>query len=175
MALVLKTSDAERHRGFESLSLRHFSKLHRHAVPAMEKYPRGRRGSPAKGVVLDKGSPGSNPGFSAMNTDNSWYENDSSMRWVIFMSCIMGLHMQDSDEICRNTRFASKRLCSSQTRLATVRIMMHTPAHPLVLFQFIPGIRAILHTPNEPQRESTLVVAHRQIAYSTPRSECENR
>ena len=24
-ALVLKTSDAERHRGFESLSLRHFS------------------------------------------------------------------------------------------------------------------------------------------------------
>ena len=31
----------------------------------MEKYPRGRRGSPAKGVVLDKGSPGSNPGFSA--------------------------------------------------------------------------------------------------------------
>ena len=24
MALVLKTSDAERHRGFESLSLRHF-------------------------------------------------------------------------------------------------------------------------------------------------------
>ena len=25
MALVLKTSDAERHRGFESLSLRHFS------------------------------------------------------------------------------------------------------------------------------------------------------
>ena len=110
-----------------------------------------------------------------MNTDNSWYENDSSMRWVIFMSCIMGLHMQDSDEICRNTRFASKRLCSSQTWLATVRIMMHTPAHPLVLFQFIPGIRAILHTPNEPQRESTLVVAHRQIAYSTPRSECENR
>ena len=32
----------------------------------MEKYPRGRRGSPAKGVVCDKRSPGSNPGFSAL-------------------------------------------------------------------------------------------------------------
>ena len=41
-ALVLKTSDTERYRGFESLSLR---------SPAMEKYPSGRRGSPAKGVV----------------------------------------------------------------------------------------------------------------------------
>ena len=41
-ALVLKTSDTERYRGFESLSLRQ---------PALEKYPSGRRGSPAKGVV----------------------------------------------------------------------------------------------------------------------------
>ena len=41
-ALVLKTSDAERHRGFESLSLRQLN--------IVEKYPRGRRGSPAKGV-----------------------------------------------------------------------------------------------------------------------------
>ena len=54
MELVLKTSDVARHRGFESLSLRH-----------MEKYPRGRRGSPAKGVVWVNRSPGSNPGFSA--------------------------------------------------------------------------------------------------------------
>ena len=52
MALVLKTSDAERHRGFESLSLRFFpsSALR----PYLEKYPSGRRGSPAKGVVLLK-------------------------------------------------------------------------------------------------------------------------
>ena len=42
MALVLKTSDTERYRGFESLSLRQ---------PTLEKYPSGRRGSPAKGVV----------------------------------------------------------------------------------------------------------------------------
>ena len=41
--LVLKTSDPERDQGFESLPLRHISKI-------MEKYPRGRRGSPAKGV-----------------------------------------------------------------------------------------------------------------------------
>ena len=33
MALVLKTSDAERHRGFESLSLRQLNRL--------EKYPSG--------------------------------------------------------------------------------------------------------------------------------------
>ena len=57
-ALVLKTSDVERHRGFESLSLR---QTH------MEKYPRGRRGSPAKGVGCDKRRPGSNPGFSAQS------------------------------------------------------------------------------------------------------------
>ena len=56
-ALVLKTSDAERHRGFESLSLRQF-----HTV---EKYPRGRRGSPAKGVGWDNCREGSNPSFSA--------------------------------------------------------------------------------------------------------------
>ena len=30
-----------------------------------EKYPRGRRGSPAKGVVREKRSQGSNPCFSA--------------------------------------------------------------------------------------------------------------
>ena len=46
MELVLKTSDVARHRGFESLSLRHFFLM----VGLMEKYPRGRRGSPAKGV-----------------------------------------------------------------------------------------------------------------------------
>ena len=61
MALVLKTSDVERHRGFESLSLRHFYR----SIPAMEKYPSGRRGSPAKGVVLDNGSESSNLSFSA--------------------------------------------------------------------------------------------------------------
>ena len=43
-ALVLKTSDTERYRGFESLSLRQL-------CLDMEKYPSGRRGSPAKGVV----------------------------------------------------------------------------------------------------------------------------
>ena len=57
-ALVLKTSDAERHRGLESLSLRQF-----HTV---EKYPRGRRGSPAKGVGWDNCREGSNPSFSAI-------------------------------------------------------------------------------------------------------------
>ena len=56
-APVLKTGDVERHRGFESLSLRDFSS-------AMEKYPSGRRGSPAKGVGWDNRRPGSNPGFS---------------------------------------------------------------------------------------------------------------
>ncbi len=54
-ALVLKTSDVERHRGFESLSLRRI----------MEKYPRGRRGSPAKGVGRGNCREGSNPSFSA--------------------------------------------------------------------------------------------------------------
>ena len=61
MALVLKTSDAERHRGFESLSLRHFMQL----PCQMEKYPSGRRGSPAKGVVRVNRSESSNLSFSA--------------------------------------------------------------------------------------------------------------
>ena len=66
MELVLKTSDASRHRGFESLSLRFpYSAPSEYFVFGLEKYPRGRRGSPAKGVVCDKRSPGSNPGFSA--------------------------------------------------------------------------------------------------------------
>ena len=63
-ALVLKTSDVERHRGFESLSLR--QEIY------MEKYPRGRRGSPAKGVGWVNWREGSNPSFSAMKSP----END---------------------------------------------------------------------------------------------------
>ena len=63
MALVLKTSDAERHRGFESLSLRHFVQ-----TDHVEKYPSGRRGSPAKGVVRVNRSESSNLSFSAIET-----------------------------------------------------------------------------------------------------------
>ena len=63
MALVLKTSDTERYRGFESLSLRQF-----HIPPVLQKYPRGRRGSPAKGVGCVKRREGSNPSFCAKST-----------------------------------------------------------------------------------------------------------
>ena len=42
MALVLKTSDAERHRGFESLSLRQ----HLPDRLILEKYPSGYKGLP---------------------------------------------------------------------------------------------------------------------------------
>ena len=63
-APVLKTGDVERHRGFESLSLRHFLSS-KPAASHVEKYPSGRRGSPAKGVVLDNGSESSNLSFSA--------------------------------------------------------------------------------------------------------------
>ena len=62
-ALVLKTSDAAKHRGFESLSLRQLN--------IMEKYPRGRRGSPAKGVGWDNCREGSNPSFSARKKTGS--------------------------------------------------------------------------------------------------------
>ncbi len=70
MELVLKTSDSARGRGFESLSLRHLitcgagSKVN--IAFGVEKYPRGRRGSPAKGVVRVERSEGSNPSFSAI-------------------------------------------------------------------------------------------------------------
>ena len=36
----------------------------------LEKYPSGRRGSPAKGVVLDNGSESSNLSFSAKTLEN---------------------------------------------------------------------------------------------------------
>ena len=65
MELVLKTSDSARGRGFESLSLRHSRSCPTQYTVGMEKYPRGRRGSPAKGVVRDERSEGSNPSFSA--------------------------------------------------------------------------------------------------------------
>ena len=67
MELVLKTSDVARHRGFESLSLRQFHIAHANKFSAVEKYPRGRRGSPAKGVGWDNCREGSNPSFSAKN------------------------------------------------------------------------------------------------------------
>ena len=73
-ALVLKTSDVERHRGFESLSLRHME-------VNMEKYPRGRRGSPAKGVGWDNCREGSNPSFSAIFATHPaafhWFRHDA--------------------------------------------------------------------------------------------------
>ena len=51
--LVLKTSDPARGRGFESHSLRHFLNC---CEFDLEKYPRGRRGSPAKGVGRETGA-----------------------------------------------------------------------------------------------------------------------
>ena len=60
MEPVLKTGDAARHRGFESLSLRHIWRSTQVAV----------RGSPAKGVGSAKGREGSNPSFSAKKEQN---------------------------------------------------------------------------------------------------------
>jgi hypothetical protein len=68
MELVLKTSDSARGRGFESLSLRHQNTDLRPARKeyfGLEKYPRGRRGSPAKGVAGDEPGESSNLSFSA--------------------------------------------------------------------------------------------------------------
>ncbi len=44
MALVLKTSDTERYRGFESLSLRQL--FSNNAILDMEKYPKWPKGLP---------------------------------------------------------------------------------------------------------------------------------
>ena len=72
--LVLKTSDTARYRGFESHLLRQFflkAAAEREKIENnlyLEKYPRGRRGSPAKGVVRENRSEGSNPPFSARSS-----------------------------------------------------------------------------------------------------------
>ena len=60
MELVLKTSDAARHRGFESLSLRQFF----NSILSWRSTQVAVRGSPAKGVGSAKGREGSNPSFS---------------------------------------------------------------------------------------------------------------
>ena len=60
--LVLKTSDAARHRGFESLSLRQFF----NSILSWRSTQVAVRGSPAKGVGSAKGREGSNPSFSAI-------------------------------------------------------------------------------------------------------------
>ena len=67
-APVLKTGDVARHRGFESLSLRHFHSSSEVFAGCMEKYPSGRRGSPAKGVVRVNRSESSNLSFSAQES-----------------------------------------------------------------------------------------------------------
>ena len=41
MALVLKTSDTERYRGFESLSLRHFNFIETFGYAEVPKRPKG--------------------------------------------------------------------------------------------------------------------------------------
>ena len=64
MELVLKTSDAARHRGFESLSLRQFF----NSILSWRSTQVAVRGSPAKGVGSAKGREGSNPSFSAILT-----------------------------------------------------------------------------------------------------------
>ncbi len=42
----------------------------------MEKYPSGRRGSPAKGVDVSKACEGSNPSFSAKNAQKFFLTKD---------------------------------------------------------------------------------------------------
>ena len=64
---VLKTGDPATGRGFESHSLRHFS-LSDISLFDSEWYPRGQRGSPAKGVGVQKAREGSNPSHSASET-----------------------------------------------------------------------------------------------------------
>ena len=58
----LENRRCESIRGFESHSLRQLN-----FSIDLRKYPRGRRGSPAKGVGCDKRREGSNPSFSAKN------------------------------------------------------------------------------------------------------------
>ena len=45
-----------------------------HSVSVMQKYPRGRRGSPAKGVGCGKRREGSNPSFCAIVSTSFWYK-----------------------------------------------------------------------------------------------------
>ena len=70
MELVLKTSDAARHRGFESLSLRQFF----NSILSWRSTQVAVRGSPAKGVGSAKGREGSNPSFSAIKETSFVYQ-----------------------------------------------------------------------------------------------------
>ena len=109
MELVLKTSDSARGRGFESLSLRHFSRGAGSAKSiafGLEKYPRGRRGSPAKGVVRDERSEGSNPSFSA--------KQKSTQRGGLLLWCEAG-GREAAPCRARNEAPARRRVCRRPT------------------------------------------------------------
>ena len=68
-ALVLKTSDVERHRGFESLSLRQLCLSRIAGDNQMQMYPSGSRGSPAKGVDWGNRCESSNLSICAIKTE----------------------------------------------------------------------------------------------------------
>ena len=70
MELVLKTSDAARHRGFESLSLRQKITNTFLIYASWRSTQEVVRGSPAKGVGWGDWREGSNPSFSAIYVHN---------------------------------------------------------------------------------------------------------
>ena len=75
MEPVLKTGDVERHRGFESLSLRH--NFISGEVPKLAV-----RGSPAKGVGWGDWREGSNPSFSAKGAVKFYFTAPVSLRRI---------------------------------------------------------------------------------------------
>ena len=127
-ALVLKTSDAERHRGFESLSLRQNFTYTVH----VEKYPSGRRGSPAKGVGCDKCRPGSNPGFSAIIPTFVGIKRLTDCGESFAMPTNMQEIAAYLSPFCRNTRSDLKAASLIRIRLVFRQKMMHTPLHAVI-------------------------------------------
>ena len=99
MEPVLKTGDAARHRGFESLSLRQNKARQTFYIQLWRSTQVAVRGSPAKGVGWGDWREGSNPSFSAIYVHNSdvvhivFLEENIAVNVIAFQSIIKGIEI----------------------------------------------------------------------------------
>ena len=90
----------------------------------IEKYSRGRRDSPAKGVGCDKRRPGSNPGFSAKPPKRAVF----CCLYRIIAPC--NLEISHQYELCST---AIKRACENSLWLTVARYFPKNPSIPAAI------------------------------------------
>jgi hypothetical protein len=93
-------------------------------VFGLEKYPSGRRGSPAKGVVRDERSEGSNPSFSAKNPQSI----EISMLCGFFICCcFINKNVAYGEQISLATNLVNNTLIDLLPTLLPTSISLFIP------------------------------------------------